>query len=60
MFVRPLRGGGGRVVLIVMVVERVDAIGTLNILQILVSCSQFCYVVLCVSYVKMIVNTYGF
>jgi hypothetical protein len=43
----------------VMVVERGNATGASGLSQILVSCSQFHYTVLCVSQVKMMVNTCG-
>jgi hypothetical protein len=43
----------------VMVVEREDARGALGLLQIFVSYSGFCYVVLSISQMKMIVNTCG-
>jgi hypothetical protein len=52
-------GGVGRFVPVDMVVERGDATGALGLLQILVSYSQFCYVVPCISSVKVIVNTCG-
>jgi hypothetical protein len=53
-------GGVGRFVPVVMLVERGDATGALGHFLILVSHSQFHYIVLCVSLVKMIVNTCGF
>jgi hypothetical protein len=42
-------GGVGSFVLIVMVVERRDTIDAFGLFQILVFCSQFHYVVLCIS-----------
>jgi hypothetical protein len=39
----------------VIVVDRGDGTGVFDLFQILVSCSQFCYVVLCISYVTVMV-----
>jgi hypothetical protein len=52
-------GGVGRFVPVGMVVEKEDVTGALGLFQILVPCSQFLYVVLCISWLKMMVNTCG-
>jgi hypothetical protein len=56
-FMVSICGGVGRFVPMIMVVERGDTTGAFGLFQILVSCSQFRYVVMCINLVKMIVNT---
>lgn len=59
-FTVSISGGMGRFVLMVMAVETGDdATYAGSLFQILVFCSQFCDVVLCISWVKMIINTCG-
>jgi hypothetical protein len=43
----------------VKVLETGDFTGVLGLFQTLVSSSQFCYAVLCVALVKVLVNTHG-
>jgi hypothetical protein len=56
-FTVSIGGGVDRFVPVVMVVEREDTTDVLGHFQILVSYSQFCYIVLCVTYMKVTVNT---
>jgi hypothetical protein len=46
-FMLSVSDGVGRFVAVVMVVEIRDTTGSFGIFEALVSCSQFCYVILC-------------